>query len=66
MSDGDTTASTNLGFGGRLGAGKESWVGDHWGLGVAGELVLAVNKDKGGGPTWTSIGGAVVLGATYN
>lgn len=64
--DGDTSASTHVGFGGRLGVGKEWWVGDHWGVGVAGQLAIAVNKDKGGGPTWTSVGGAVLLSATYN
>jgi len=64
--DGDASASTHVGFGGRLDVGKEWWVGDHWGVGVAAQLALAVNKDKGGGPTWTTVGGAVVLSATYN
>jgi hypothetical protein len=29
------SAETNYGFGAKLAIGKEWWVGDHWGLGVA-------------------------------
>jgi len=64
---GNSTSSTNYGFGAKLAAGKEWWVGDHWGLGVGVQVLLGVNKDQGGGaPTWTTLGGGVTFSATYN
>jgi hypothetical protein len=59
---------TKTGFGGKLVIGKEWWVGDHWGLGVAAEGFFAVNKDNGTGATgsWTTFGGGIVFSATYN
>ena len=55
------------GFGVKLALGKEWWVGDHWGLGIAGSLFLAVNGDQGtGASTWTSFGGGVAFSATFN
>jgi hypothetical protein len=59
---------TKTGFGGKLAVGKEWWVGDHWGLGVAAEGFFAANKDNGSGSTgsWTTFGGGIVFSATYN
>jgi hypothetical protein len=59
---------TKTGFGGKVAVGKEWWVGDHWGLGVAAEGFFAVNKDNGSGATgsWTTFGGGLVFSATYN
>ncbi|HUM10550.1 MAG TPA: hypothetical protein VLT82_06325 [Myxococcaceae bacterium] len=59
---------TKTGFGGKLAVGKEWWVSDHWGLGVAAEGFFAVNKDNGSGSTgsWTTFGGGLVFSATYN
>ncbi|HET6983715.1 MAG TPA: hypothetical protein VFI53_16340 [Myxococcaceae bacterium] len=41
--DGGTTPSTHVGFGGRMGVGKEWWVGDHWGVGGAVVLSATYN-----------------------
>ena len=59
---------TKTGFGAKLVVGKEWWVGDHWGLGVAAEGFFAVNHDNGTGSTgtWTTFGGGFVFSATYN
>ncbi len=65
---------TKLGFGGRMGAGKEWWVGDHWELGVGLNLALSGNADEGSttaplraaGATFVSVGGALSFNITYN
>jgi hypothetical protein len=59
---------TKTGFGGKLAIGKEWWVGDHWGLGVAAEGFFAANKSNGSSATgtWTTYGGGLVFSATYN
>jgi len=57
---------TALGFGGRASVGKEWWVSDHWGFGLAVELAVGVNKDQGGVPTWTTFSGGLAFTATYN
>jgi hypothetical protein len=62
----NVTTDTEIGFGAKVGIGKEWWVGDHWGLGVAGQFFLGINNDQGGSPTWTSLGGALAFTATYN
>lgn len=50
----------------RLGVGKEWYVSQHWGLGVAGVLQLASNKAEDDGPTWRTMGGGVVFSASFN
>jgi hypothetical protein len=61
------TGNSQAGFGTKIGVGKEWWVGDHWGLGLAGQFFLGVNQDTGvNPPTWTTLGGAVAFSATYN
>jgi hypothetical protein len=59
-------SQTLLGFGGRASIGKEWWVSDHWGFGVALELAGGVNKDQGGVPTWSTVSGGLAFTATYN
>ena len=56
------------GPGGRIAIGKEWWVSDHWGLGVAGQLSFAFNKDNGAAdaPTWTTFAPSVAFSATFN
>lgn len=59
--------TTDPGFGVKLGVGKEWWVGDHWGLGVAGQFLAAWNKESGAaGTTWTTVAGGLAFTATYN
>ena len=56
------------GFGVKLALGKEWWVGDHWGLGVALQGYFASNVGHGTaeGTKWTTWGGGLVFSATYN
>jgi hypothetical protein len=59
--------STNVGIGGRLSLGKEWWVSDHWGLGMAGQLLTSFNTDTGTtSPTVTTLGFGALFSATYN
>ena len=47
--------------------GKEWWVTQDWGLGVAGEVLFASMKDAGDTSiTWTGTAFSVVFSATYN
>jgi hypothetical protein len=67
VQEGFTTVSTRDGFGLKVGAGKEWWIGGHWGLGLAGQFFYSGNEDAGApGVTWTSLGGALAFTATYN
>jgi hypothetical protein len=62
-----TIGSSAIGFGVRVALGKEWSVGDHWGLGVAAQGLLAINRDQGASaPTWWTVGGGIVFSATYN
>jgi hypothetical protein len=56
------------GFGVKVAVGKEWWVSDHWGLGVAAQGYFAANKGNGiaAGTNWTTWGGGFVFSATYN
>ena len=66
-SDGTTNSTSEWGFGARLAAGKEWWVSDHWGIGLAASLALSSNKDTGSGaPTWGSAAFGLTCSATYN
>jgi hypothetical protein len=61
------SSSSQIGFGCKVGVGKEWWVGDHWGLGLAGQFLLGINQDTGTNPpTWTTVGGALAFSATFN
>ena len=62
-----TSANTKAGFGSKIALGKEWWVGDHWGLGVAGQFMFSFNVDEGTNPpTWSSFAGGVAFSATLN
>jgi len=62
------TTDTNWGFGFRTALGKEWWVSDHWGVGVAAHVSFSVNQDSGSAnpPTWTGWGATLAFSATYN
>lgn len=63
----NTVYETKFGLGFQLGVGKEWWVSDNWGLGVAGELVGASMPDKNDSSVkWTGGSFSVLLSATYN
>ncbi len=66
--NGSTSSSTQAGPGGRIAIGKEWWVSDHWGLGIAGQLSFASNKDNSasGAPTWTTLAPTLAFSATFN
>jgi hypothetical protein len=66
--EGDVTTDAQSGFGLEGALGKESWIGGHWGLGVAGQFFLGLNADAAapGSFTWTTLGGSVAFSATYN
>ena len=62
-----TDHDSQAGFGAKLGVGKEWWVGDHWGIGVAAQFFFGINQDAGTNPpTWTTFGGGLAFSATYN
>jgi hypothetical protein len=63
------TASTDWGFGGRAAVGKEWWVSDHWGLGMAGQVSFSSNPDpaaNGSSVTMTTWSAGAMFSATYN
>jgi hypothetical protein len=64
---GSTQVSSVAGFGAKLSVGKEWWVGDHWGIGLAGQFFGSWNGTSGNGVgTWTTLAGGVAFSATYN
>ncbi len=62
---GTRSYSTNVGFGGKFAVGKEWWVGDHWGVGVALQFLMGIYSDKYS-YTWTTLSGAAAFSVTYN
>jgi Caspase domain len=74
QSGGSTTVSssynTDAGVGLKIAAGKEWWVGDHWGLGLALHYAVSWNHDPGGilgGPgTLATNAFTFAFSATYN
>jgi hypothetical protein len=61
------SGDSSVGFGTRLAVGKEWWVSDHWGLGLAGHVSSSWN-DSGdySGTTLSTWAFAVAFSATYN
>jgi hypothetical protein len=57
---------TELGFALRLAAGKEWWVSDNWGLGLAVEYAYGANAERDGGPTWKTNAFGLAFSATYD
>jgi hypothetical protein len=67
--DGDNgnTHKTDPGFGLRAALGKEWWVSDSWGMGLAGQFSFSTNQDTGNNaPTWITWGLSLAFSATYN
>ena len=62
----DGAYRTEWGFGLRTSIGKEWQVAGGWGLGVAGVLDYASNKDQDVDANWTTWGGGVVFSASFN
>lgn len=65
---GGTDANSEWGGGLQLAVGKEWWVSDNWGVGVAGQLFGSSNaaSSAANAPTLSSWGLAVAFSATYN
>jgi hypothetical protein len=62
-----TTNLTNTGLGVELLAGKEWWVSENWGLGIAGEILFSSMKDASDqSSTWRGSAFNVLFSATYN
>jgi hypothetical protein len=60
-----TLADSKWGFGVQGLVGKEWWVSEDWGLGVAGEVMAASMKDDDDN-TWTGLAFSLLFSATYN
>jgi hypothetical protein len=69
-SSGNTLAKSDWGFTFEGQVGKEWWVSDNWGLGVAGRLLLGAMQDHPlateSVPTWYLTSFSVLFSATYN
>jgi hypothetical protein len=66
---GSNSGDSEWGVGTRIAVGKEWWVSDHWGLGVAGHLSFSTNQDPvagGGSNTLTTWAFGAAFSATYN
>jgi hypothetical protein len=67
--DAFATRSTKEGIGLKLAIGKEWWVGDHWGLGIAAHYALSWNSDNGAvldSGTLTTNAFTIAFSVTYN
>jgi hypothetical protein len=66
-SNGATGYKSDFGIGLQTMLGKEWWISDDWGIGVAGELLLASMKDQTDtSTTWTTAAFSLLFSATYN
>jgi len=68
LTNNGVTGNSEWGIGTRLALGKEWWVSDNWGLGLAGLFSWSSNKNDGsaGAPTISTWGLGVAFSATYN
>lgn len=65
--DGDPIEESKTGFGFKGMLGKEWWVSQDWGLGLAGQFFYGRMKDKNfSSTTWSGISAGLVFSATYN
>jgi hypothetical protein len=68
--DGREVGESDIGVGINLSTGLEFWVSDNWGLGGAIQFMAARMPDKAPAgvakPTWTTVGLAFMLSATFN
>ena len=60
------SGSSEVGLGFKLAVGKEWWVGDRWGLGVAGQFSFGSNQDQGSPSHWKTISPALAFSATFD
>ena len=66
-SDANSNKDLNWGLGGRFAVGKEWWVADHWGVGLAAHFSGSVNYDAMNLNSWWSVWSATIaFSATYN
>ena len=61
---GNVSVSSDWGPGMKFALGKEWWVGEHWGLGIAAECLLTFNRD--GGAPRTTVAPGLTFSATFN
>ncbi|HYR19933.1 MAG TPA: hypothetical protein VEQ15_10600 [Myxococcales bacterium] len=67
ISSGGRSEDSNWGVGTRIALGKEWWVSDHWGLGVAGHISFSSNQDPvASNNTLTTWAFGAAFSATYN
>ncbi len=67
QNDGTEVGESKAGVGVSAMVGKEWWVSENWGLGIAVQLLVASMKDKGSDPARFGVGAlGVVFSATYN
>jgi hypothetical protein len=69
LENGGITYESENGFGFNLMAGKEWWVGEQWGLGIAGFLHYSSMNDQefyGETPSISNIGYGLIFSITYN
>jgi len=64
----DTREITDAGLGFYVAGGKEWWVSDNWGLGIAGQFHFSRLRERGNLATepWNVLGFGVAFSATYN
>jgi len=69
VNDTDPDKDSNWGLGARFAVGKEWWVADHWGVGVAAHLSGSVNYDawnRNVNAWWSTWTATIAFSATYN
>lgn len=64
--DNERIAETEMGFGLNAVIGKEWWISDNWGLGLAVGACGGWMNDQGGSPRWSVYSVNVGLSGTYN
>jgi hypothetical protein len=60
------TGTSDAGFGMHLAMGKEWWMSERWGLGLAGQFMFSTNSDRNGGPHISTLAGGLAMSATFN
>jgi hypothetical protein len=60
------SGSSEVGLGVRVAVGKEWWVGDRWGIGVAGQFSFGSNQDQGSAAHWKTISPTLAFSATFD
>ena len=61
-----SVAKTDVGVAASFMVGKDWWVSDNWGLGVAAQVLLGIAKDRYTNANWSTAAAAVMFTATYN